>query len=73
MQEALVQLLSDIERHSQLLTRRISKRRTLGPLDAAEQRGIFARRLAAEDSRAQARVNENALVGQATSIPSWAF
>lgn len=51
--------------YSSVLTRRISKRCTLGPLDVAEQRGIFARRLETEDSRDQARVNGNPVVGKA--------
>jgi hypothetical protein len=51
--------------YSSVLTRRISKRRTLGPMSAGEQAAIFERRLLGEDSRDQARVRESEAVAAA--------
>jgi len=51
--------------YSSVLTRRISKRRTLGRMPDAEQRAIFERRMAGEDPRDQARVRASEAVATA--------
>jgi hypothetical protein len=53
--------------YSSVLTRRISKRRALGPLPAAEQLEIFTRRITREDPRDQARVRDSEAVTTAIS------
>lgn len=53
--------------YSSVLTRRISKRRTLGPMPASEQQEIFTRRLLREDVRDQARVRNSEPVATAVA------
>lgn len=53
--------------YSSVLTRRISKRRTLGPMPAAEQQQIFNRRLEREDPRDQDRVRKSEAVAKAVT------
>ncbi len=54
--------------YSSVLTRRISKRRVLGPLPAAEHQAIFARRLDREDPRDQAREAVDAAVAKLAAL-----